>query len=92
MTEEEEGRGLPRFRGSNPFARRRTEKTTSPAKVDAVEQALDEAQKMPELVTPKKAANLLSVTERTLERWRTTGDGPPFIRLTRSTVPTRCRT
>ena len=83
----EEGRPLPKFGKPNPFARRRTETRPQPAiKVDAVEEALNEAQRMPELVNPKQAAALLSVTERTLERWRIAGDGPPFVRLTRGTV------
>jgi len=83
----EEGRPLPKFGKPNPFARRRTE-TRPPAsiKVDAVEEALNEAARMPELVTPKQAAAILTVTERTLERWRIAGDGPPFVRLSRSTV------
>ena len=38
------------------------------------------------LLTPAQAAALLSVTERVLERWRSTGDGPPFAKLSRRTV------
>ena len=37
------------------------------------------------LRTPK-AARLLDVSERTLEKWRLTGDGPEFIRLGRRGV------
>jgi predicted DNA-binding transcriptional regulator AlpA len=33
------------------------------------------------LFTPKQAAGLLQVSEFTLERWRRTGDGPPYVRL-----------
>lgn len=33
------------------------------------------------LLTPKEAADILQVSEFTLERWRRTGDGPPYVRL-----------
>lgn len=83
---EEEKRPLPKFTKSNPFARRRTESPIPPIKVDPMELVLTSAENVPELVTPKSAAALLNVTQRTLERWRITGDGPPFVRLSRSTV------
>jgi hypothetical protein len=51
-----------------------------------VEDSIRAAEKMPKLLTPEQVAKALSVTERTLERWRLTGEGPPFVRLTRSTV------
>ena len=42
---------------------------------------------MPELPDPlyltPEAADLLKSKHRTLERWRTTGDGPTFIKLGR---------
>ena len=42
---------------------------------------------MPELPDPlyrtPEAAELLKSNHRTLERWRTTGDGPMFIKLGR---------
>ena len=42
---------------------------------------------MPELPDPlylaNEAASLLKSNPRTLERWRTTGDGPKFIKLGR---------
>jgi hypothetical protein len=38
------------------------------------------------LLTPAEAASLLSVTEKVLERWRSTGDGPTYVRLTRKTI------
>ncbi|MEO5375354.1 MAG: helix-turn-helix domain-containing protein [Alphaproteobacteria bacterium] len=43
----------------------------SSASVDAVSR----------LLTPKEAAEFLQVTEATLERWRTGGDGPRFAKL-----------
>lgn len=33
------------------------------------------------LLTPQEAAKLLQVSAPTLERWRRTGDGPPYVRL-----------
>ncbi len=33
------------------------------------------------LLTPAMLARDLGVTTKTLERWRMTGDGPPFIRV-----------
>jgi len=35
------------------------------------------------LFTQREAAVLLRLSERTLERWRVSGDGPPFARLGR---------
>jgi excisionase family DNA binding protein len=36
------------------------------------------------LLTQREAAELMSLSERTLERWRVAGDGPKFVRLGRS--------
>lgn len=33
------------------------------------------------LLTEKTVADLLSVTPRTLQRWRVTGDGPTWVRI-----------
>ncbi|MES3055051.1 helix-turn-helix domain-containing protein [Sphingomonas faeni] len=41
---------------------------------------------MPHLLTPQAVAEVLGLTERTLERWRITGEGPRYIKLSRSTV------
>ena len=41
---------------------------------------------MPEpdrLVTTDEAAESLTVSPRTMEKWRVTGNGPPFVRLPR---------
>lgn len=85
---EQQAPALRRFVTNTPFARRRqqapAEKTVRV--VDPVEDALEVAEQMPTLLTPEQVAEGLSVTERTLERWRMTGEGPPFVRLTRSTV------
>lgn len=40
----------------------------------------------PKLLLPKEVAALLGVGERTLERWRMTGEGPRFVTLSRKTV------
>jgi len=36
---------------------------------------------MSSLMTPAELANMLRVTERTLDNWRDSGTGPPYIRL-----------
>jgi excisionase family DNA binding protein len=38
------------------------------------------------LLTPAEVADLLGVSERTLEGWRRAGGGPGFLRLSRHTV------
>ena len=38
------------------------------------------------LLTPPQAADLLGVSARCLERWRRTGDGPPFVRLSTKSI------
>ncbi len=39
-----------------------------------------------QLLKPSHVAAMLGVSERTLERWRMTGDGPAYLSLTRNTV------
>ena len=34
-----------------------------------------------QFLTQKQTAHLLNVSERTLERWRVEGQGPPFVAL-----------
>jgi hypothetical protein len=51
-----------------------------------MEVALKVAESMPKLLTPNQVATALGVTERTLERWRMRGGGPPYVSLTRRTV------
>jgi excisionase family DNA binding protein len=36
---------------------------------------------LPSLQTETQAARYLSVSRKTLERWRSSADGPPFIRV-----------
>jgi hypothetical protein len=38
------------------------------------------------LLTPTEAARLMSVTKKVLERWRSVGNGPAFVRLTAKTI------
>jgi predicted DNA-binding transcriptional regulator AlpA len=52
-----------------------------------VEAAMEAAASMPRLLKPEQVAAALGVSERTLERWRSTCDGPPYLSLTRKTVP-----
>lgn len=39
-----------------------------------------------ELITPAQAANLLRVQVKVLERWRGTGEGPAYVRLSSKTI------
>jgi hypothetical protein len=39
-----------------------------------------------ELLTPAQAAAILSVQAKVLERWRGTGGGPAFVRLSSKTI------
>jgi excisionase family DNA binding protein len=38
---------------------------------------------MVHLLTQQQAAEMLCLSERTLERWRVSGDGPAFVKLGR---------
>ena len=51
--------------------------------VAVMQQASAEMQK---LLTPAAVSELLGVAERTLERWRITGEGPRYVKLTRKVV------
>jgi hypothetical protein len=39
-----------------------------------------------DLLTPAMAGDRLKVTAKVLERWRGTGEGPSFVRLTSKTI------
>lgn len=54
---------------------------SAPPPADAIDVAAATAGAMPALLKPKDVADLLAVSERTLERWRITGGGPRFVRL-----------
>jgi predicted DNA-binding transcriptional regulator AlpA len=54
--------------------------------VDPVEVFVTEAAGAPQLLLPSDVATLLGVGVRTLERWRSTGEGPRFIRLSSKTI------
>lgn len=41
---------------------------------------------MPKLLDTGELAGRLGLGANTLEKWRLTGDGPPFIRLNRRTI------
>ena len=41
---------------------------------------------VPTLLTPSRTAEVLGVGLKTLERWRSTGEGPHFVKLSPSTV------
>lgn len=68
-------RGAPRAVASGPSA------------ADPIVAVMDRAAAdMPRLLTPQEVADMLGLTERTLERWRITGEGPRYSKLSRSTV------
>jgi hypothetical protein len=46
----------------------------------------DGAPRSSELITPAQAADLLRVRAKVLERWRGTGEGPAFVRLSSKTI------
>lgn len=79
--------------GSKPFSRA-TKAIAAAVKpdipmspVDPIVAAMDQATAdVPRLLTPKLVADMLGLTERTLERWRITGEGPRYVKLSRSTV------
>ncbi|MFC3214126.1 helix-turn-helix transcriptional regulator [Novosphingobium panipatense] len=61
------------------------------ADLDPVDLALapmiaDAQTSVPALLTPAQTAELLGVGVKTLERWRSTGDGPRFVKLSPGTV------
>jgi hypothetical protein len=39
-----------------------------------------------DLITPAAAADILSVNAKVLERWRSTGDGPAYAKLSSKTI------
>ncbi len=45
-----------------------------------------EANTIPRLLRPAEVADVLGVSERTLERWRMDGEGPQFISMSRKTI------
>lgn len=48
------------------------------------ENTAQEALSLPKLLCTKSAALQLGISYRTLEDWRLTGDGPPFLKIGRS--------
>lgn len=38
------------------------------------------------MMTPAEVAKLLNVSEKTLERWRMTGEGPRFCRVSKKVI------
>jgi predicted DNA-binding transcriptional regulator AlpA len=45
---------------------------------------------MPTLLTQRQAAEMLCLSERTLERWRVSGDGPAYVKLGRRVAYREC--
>ena len=67
-----------------PAFRRKPEPKLPPP--DAIEAAAAASPGAPRLLKPKEVADRLGVSQRTLERWRIAGEGPPYVSITRSTV------
>ncbi len=78
-------RTLPAFR---PKPAPKLEPTPEPKlpPPDAIEAAAATSPGVPRLLKPKEVAERLAVSERTLERWRITGEGPTYLSITRATV------
>ncbi len=58
-----------------------------PIVADPIAAVMDQVEaQLPRLLTPQEVAAMLGLTERTLERWRITGEGPRYSKLSRSTV------
>lgn len=70
--------------GRTKAPQRQPRQEVTPLSLDALDRAADAL--FVKLLTPREAADLLSVTTRTLERWRMTGQGPEFVSLSRGTV------
>jgi hypothetical protein len=78
-------RSFSNLRRPGTNARKEPDPVATP--IDPVDQAMQiAAVGMPALLTPKQASAILGVAERTLERWRIVGEGPEFLKLSRSTV------
>jgi hypothetical protein len=52
----------------------------------AAEPAADPRRPISDLLTPDAVAGRLGVSTKALERWRGTGEGPAFVRLSRKTL------
>lgn len=62
-------------------------KASAPVAADPIVAAMQQASaEMQKLLTPTAVSELLGVAERTLERWRITGEGPRYVKLTRKVV------
>ena len=78
---------LGRFTRVRPAPRSSTMPAPPPTAVSAgTMPASDIAPATAELLAPAQAADLLGVRAQVLERWRGTGDGPAFVRLSSKTI------
>jgi hypothetical protein len=57
-----------------------------PAPVRDTPGAADRADSASTLLSPDEVATKLGVSPKLLERWRSTGEGPAFARLSRKTI------
>ncbi len=79
---------IPARRSPNAVPASATEPPVSPTSApDSIASAMQQASaEMQKLLTPAAVSDLLGVAERTLERWRITGEGPRYVKLTRKVV------
>jgi len=66
----------------NSFRVKRAERAADP--IDTAVCA--SSRELPRLFTPVEVAEQLGVARRTLDRWRLTGEGPAFVKLSAQTV------
>jgi hypothetical protein len=61
-------------------------KTVDPMPAASRPPGADRVSNHDDLLTPAMAGDRLKVTAKVLERWRGTGEGPSFVRLTSKTI------
>lgn len=81
----------PSPKAERPELRQAANDTAAMLEPEAIDAALapiiaDAAVTVPALLTPGQTAEVLGVGLKTLERWRSTGEGPRFVKLSPGTV------
>lgn len=73
------------LRGRTPSEGHR-QLAATPARADPLVEAISSKELLPALLTTAAVARQLGVAARTLDRWRLTGEGPEFVKLSSQTV------
>ncbi|WP_324698528.1 helix-turn-helix domain-containing protein [Novosphingobium sp. RL4] len=81
----------PSVRADRPEPRPAPNETSTQLRPEVLDAALapliaDPAVTVPALLTPTQTAEVLGVGIKTLERWRSIGEGPRFVKLSPGTV------